>query len=277
MFLDIVYKPNMSLKDFFKQNKDSFEERLLQEAVTVRDKIEEIRIIGNINLLDNAHKLVMYVIEEREKEMVDFATQEGKAWAMHSLTLAFKLEWVQAIRRTLWAFLHFYDSKSGEVDHVERFYPLEKSINQGVDQFLNTFFLSYSKYKDELIEAQREIVENLSVPIIPINSTICVLPLIGEIDESRALRIEEKALKEISKLRIRTLIVDLSGVANMEPEVIDRFLKIIDGIKLMGCEAVLTGLHPIIVRKMINLGVSFGDRAIMKGTLQLALKDYLTE
>lgn len=128
-----------------------------------------------------------------------------------------------------------------------------------------------------MIEAQREIVENLSVPIIPINSTICVLPLIGEIDESRALRVEEKALKEISKLRIRTLIVDLSGVANMEPEVIDRFLKIIDGIKLMGCEAVLTGLHPIIVRKMINLGVSFGNRAIMKGTLQLALKDYLTE
>ncbi|HBZ08526.1 MAG TPA: STAS domain-containing protein [Bacillus bacterium] len=267
----------MNLRDFFKQNKDSFEERLLQEAVNVRNKIEEIRVIGNINLLDNAHKLVMHVIEERDQELVDFAVQEGMAWAKHSLTLAFKLEWVHAIRRTLWTFLHFYDSKNGEVDQMDRFYSMEKSINQGVDQFLNTFFLSYSKYKDELIEAQREIVENLSVPIIPINSTICVLPLIGEIDESRAIRIEEKALMEISKLRIRTLMIDLSGVANMEPEVIDRFLKIINGIELMGCEAVLTGLHPIIVRKMINLGVSFGDKATMKGTLQQALKDYLTD
>lgn len=274
--MDIVYEPSMDLRDYFKRNKDSFEERLLNEAVNVRDKIEEIRVIGNINLLDNAHKLVMYVIDEREQELVNFAVQEGKAWAKHSLTLAFKLEWVQAIRRTLWTFLHHFDRNRREVDYMDRFYSMEKSINQGVDQFLNTFFLSYSKYKDELIETQREIVENLSVPIIPINSTICVLPLIGEIDEARAGRIEEKALMEISKLGIQTLMIDLSGVANMEPEVIDRFMKIIDGIELMGCEAVLTGLHPIIVRKMIDIGVSFGDRATMKGTLQQALKDYLT-
>lgn len=274
--MDIVYSLEMDLRGFFKQNKDSFEERLLREAVNVRDKIEDIRVIGNINLLDNAHKLVMYVIEGREQELVDFAIQEGKAWAMFSLTLEFKLEWIQAIRRTLWSFLHHFDNESRQADQMERFYSMEKDINQRVDRFLNTFFLSYSKYKDELLDAQREIVENLSVPIIPINSTICVLPLIGEIDESRALIIEEKILMEISKLSIQTLIIDLSGVANMEPEVIDRFMKIIDGIELMGCEAIITGLHPIIVRKMINLGVSFGDRAVMKGTLQQAVKDYLT-
>lgn len=89
--MDIVYEPSMDLREYFKQNKDSFEERLLKEAVNVRDKIEEIRVIGNINLLDNAHRLVMYVIEEREPELVDFAVQEGKAWARHSLTLAFNL------------------------------------------------------------------------------------------------------------------------------------------------------------------------------------------
>ncbi|RST72599.1 STAS domain-containing protein [Siminovitchia acidinfaciens] len=274
--MDIVYSSEMDMRTFFKQNKDSFEERLLREAVNVRNKIEDIRVIGNINLLDNAHLLVMYVIEGREQELVDFAVQEGKAWARFSLTLAFKLEWVQAIRRTLWTYLHHYDIKSSQPEQMERFYSLEKAINQRVDQFLNTFFLSYSKYKDELLDAQREIVENLSVPIIPLNSTICVLPLIGEIDEARALIIEEKILMEISKFGIQTLMIDLSGVAKMEPEVIDRFMKIIDGIELMGCEAILTGLHPIIVRKMINLGVSFGDKAVMKGTLQQAVKDYLT-
>ncbi|MFD1707742.1 STAS domain-containing protein [Siminovitchia sediminis] len=274
--MDIVYQEDMSLHDFFKKNKEAFEERLLKEAVNVRDKIDDIRVIGNINLLENAHRTVMYVIEDREKELVDFAVQEGKAWASHSLTLAFKLEWVQAIRRTIWKFLHHFDSKNPEKANIEQFYSMEKLINHNIDQFLNTFFLSYSKYKDELLEVQREIVDNLSVPIIPINKDICVLPLIGEIDEARAVRIEEKVLMEISKLRIQALMIDMSGIANMEPEIIDRFLKIIDGIELMGCEAILTGLHPIIVRKMIDLGITFGDRAIMKGTLQQALKDYLS-
>jgi hypothetical protein len=44
---------------------------------------------------------------------------------------------------------------------------------------------------------------------------------------------------------------------------------------MMGCEAVITGLHPVVVKKMIDLGVSFGDKANLKGTLQQAIRDYM--
>lgn len=273
--MDIRYANNMDLQQYFLDNKDTFEERLLEEAVNVKDKIEDIRLIGNINLLENAHKLVMFVIEERGDELEAFAIQEGKAWARHSLTLAFKLEWVQAIRRTIWVFLEHFENQHKKSVSQAHFFELEKAINQKVDQFLNTFFITYSKYKDELIEAQREMVANLSVPIIPINKEICVLPLIGEIDEGRMIRIEEKVLMEIASLRIQTLMIDMSGVADMDQDVIDRFLKVMDGIEMMGCKAVLTGLHPMIVRKVIQLGVSFGEKAVVKGSLQQALKNYL--
>lgn len=45
------------------------------------------------------------MLEAREQELRSFAKQEGIAWATHSLTLSFKLEWVQAIRRTIWHFV----------------------------------------------------------------------------------------------------------------------------------------------------------------------------
>src|SRR5690606_30579251 len=112
-----------------------------------------------------------------------------------SLTLSFKLEWVQAIRRTLWYFVEDYNEKHG----ISEFFLVERQINNGIDLFLNAFFINYSMYKDQLILSQRNLVETLSVPIIPITPTICILPLIGTVDSFRTSIIEEKALTEISR------------------------------------------------------------------------------
>ena len=268
-------KNREALQTYLNGQKDNFEQALLSEAINVKGKIEEILEVGNIDLLNNAHKLVGYIVQGKKQEVIAFAEQEGAAWAIHALTLEFKLEWVQAIRRTLWNFIRQYDEAYNEEMERNAYYELEKQINDMVDQFLNTFFITYSKFKDELIEQQKKLVENLSVPIIPISKSICILPLIGTIDDYRANIIEEKALMAIGENAIQTLIIDLSGIADMEENVIDYILKMIDGATLMGCDPVLTGLRPEIVRKMVRLGVSFGKKALTKGTLQQALQEFM--
>lgn len=261
--------------DFFTSNRQDFQDALLKEAKNVRGKIEEIQLIGNIDLLSNAHKLVMFTLSGNEKELEIFAKKEGVSWASHSLTLAFKLEWVQAIRRTIWKFLQEFNKTSSIELNDGKFFNLERQVNDRVDKFLNEFFLSYSEYKDQLIESQRVLVENLSVPIIPITTKVCVLPLIGNIDTYRSDTIEEKVLSEISRLRIGTLVIDLSGIAQMETEVIEHMMKVIDGANMMGCECVITGLRPEIVRKVTSIGLTFENKAQTKATLQQALEDYL--
>lgn len=138
-----VSQHSFKLKDFFEKNSKEFEEKLLSEAVNVKDKIDEILAIGNIDLIKNAHKLVVYIIEGKEKELQLFAKQEGIAWATHSLTLSFKLEWVQAIRRTLWNFIEQYNELADKQAALN-FFRLEKEVNNRVDTFLNTFFINYS-------------------------------------------------------------------------------------------------------------------------------------
>lgn len=261
--------------DYFTNNRQEFQESLLSEARNVRGKIEEILLIGNIDLLSNAHKLVMFTIQGKDSELESFAKVEGVSWASHSLTLAFKLEWVQAIRRTIWKYLQEFDKYSQIGLDAERFYNIERQINDRIDKFLNHLFLSYSEYKDKLIESQRALVENLSVPIIPITSKVCVLPLIGNIDTYRSDTIEEKVLMEISRLRIGTLVIDLSGIAQMETEVIEHMMKVIEGANMMGCECVITGLRPEIVRKVTSIGLTFESKAKTRATLQQALEDYL--
>lgn len=272
--MEFVFQDSFNIKKFIEHNKQLFEETLLLEAVNVKDKIHDILTVGNIDLVNNAHNLVVYIIDGKEKELQAFAKQEGIAWATHSLALSFKLEWIQAIRRTLWNFIQKYNELKGTVT-IEDFFELEQQINNRVDQFLNAFFINYSTYKDSLITAQRQLVENLSVPIIPITSTICILPLIGAIDSFRTNILEEKVLMEIGRLRIQTLIMDLSGIADMENDVIDHLMKIIDGTSLMGCNTVITGLRAEVVRKMIHLGAHFDKKTRTLGTLQQALKEYL--
>ncbi|MBP3950204.1 STAS domain-containing protein [Bacillus suaedae] len=274
--MDIVFEPSFKLKDFFKENKDHFESTLLCEAVNVRDKINEILKIGNIDLVNNAHHLTVYIINHEDHELKQFAKKEGIAWATHSIELTFKLEWIQAIRRTLWIFIHKYYEL---LDHYKMndFFQLEQEINNRVDMFLNTFFLDYSTYKDSLIHAQKKLVENLSVPIIPINNTISILPLIGAIDPSRICIIKEKVLTEVSNLRIHTLIIDLSGVASMKQDITAELLKLIDGISMMGCFTVITGLRKEVVKEMVESGITFDPDTKKLGTLQQALDQYLLQ
>jgi len=272
--VEAAFETSAFIKEYFQDNRDYFEEELLSEAVNVRDKIEEILLIGNIDLLNNAHKLVVYVMDQNDQDVRAFAKQEGIAWATHSLTLTFKLEWVQAIRRTLWRLLHKFVDERHIQCNPDDFFQLEKQINDQLDQFLNTFFICYSDYKDKLLEKQKQLVENLSVPIIPITTDMCILPLIGVLDSHRAKIIEEKVFNAIDELHIETLIIDLSGIAEMDADVIDHFLKMIDGTTMMGCKPVITGLRPEIVRHIVSMGITFEERALTSGTLQSAIKRY---
>lgn len=262
-------------KQYLSDNRADFEGKLLDKAANVRDKIDEIRLIGNIHLLHNAYKLVNLVVEDKKQEVFYFAQEEGVAWASSKLTLELKLEWVQAIRRTLWIFLQEFDEARKVSSTPEQVYAMEEKVNELIDQFLHGFFTSYSTYKDHLIESQQKLVDHLSVPIIPIAETVSVLPLIGEIDVMRAKVLEEKILLEIGKHRIALLFIDLSGIAEVAADSLHYLVNILSGIEMMGCRPVITGLQPKIVQALVREGDGTRLQADTKASLQQALRDYL--
>ncbi|RDY69877.1 STAS domain-containing protein [Halobacillus trueperi] len=271
--MELKYDFSDQLKGFFEKNNQIFEQTLLNEAVNVKDKIDDILTVGNIDLVNNAHHLVFYIIDGEDEALRKFAQKEGIAWATHAIDLSFKLEWIQAIRRTLWAMIEkFYEMNENK--QVRYFFQMEHAINNRVDEFLNSFFISFSTYKDSLLTAQQELVKNLSVPIIPIDASICILPLIGSLDTNRIETLKDKVLVKVSELRIETLIMDLSGVAAMDKESTIELMKLLDGIAMMGCKTVITGLRKETVREITNSGVNFNQQTETLATLQQALSEY---
>lgn len=272
--LNLQYSSGDSLEKFMQQNRIYFENRLLEEAVNLKDILKEIKEIGSIDLLLNAYRLINHLVKEQDYEIINFAKEEGQTWARHSsLNLSVKLEWFQAIRQVIWDFLYNYDRLSEAAFTREQFYSKERQINNALDTFLWHFFVSYTHFKDRLIQAHREVIDDLSVPIIPLSSSVSILPLLGSIDTHRAKIIREKVLQQIRGLQISTLLIDMSGVALLDTAVANHLFKIVDGISFMGCDAVITGIRPEIASTMVDLGIRFNDRIKTKGTLQQALEE----
>ncbi|MBM6617632.1 STAS domain-containing protein [Bacillus suaedaesalsae] len=116
-------------------------------------------------------------------------------------------------------------------------------------------------------------IDELSVPIIPLTERTAILPIVGTMDTFRAKRLQEKALLEIERQKFKRMIIDLSGVAYMDTAVVSHLFKIVDGFMLLGCEAIVTGIRSEVANTMIELGVSIADRVITKADLQQALEE----
>ena len=93
-------------------------------------------------------------------------------------------------------------------------------------------------------------------------------------DTYRAKRLQEKTLREIEKNKFKKIIIDLSGVAYLDTAVVAHMFKIIDGFRLLGCNAVVTGIRSEVANTMIELGVALNDKVETRADLQQALEDF---
>ncbi|WLV25219.1 anti-anti-sigma factor [Aciduricibacillus chroicocephali] len=89
-----------------------------------------------------------------------------------------------------------------------------------------------------------EDVGMLSVPIIPISSSIAILALQGNISSTRGLKISECVLDYVTEKQIDYLIIDLSEMKRNYKEFLDSINRLISSLKLMGIDVMLSGVSP---------------------------------
>jgi len=131
--------------------------------------------------------------------------------------------------------------------------------------------MSQHTLQDTIIDAQHQIIRELSTPVIPISEAVLILPLIGEIDSQRAQQILDAILDAIKEHRARVLIMDITGVPVVDTQVAHHLLQATQAAKLLGATAILVGITPEIAQTMVQLGVDF-SQIITKSTLQASLE-----
>ncbi|MCM3574008.1 STAS domain-containing protein [Mesobacillus subterraneus] len=144
-------------------------------------------------------------------------------------------------------------------DEVDAWYDV---ILKEMDEVILRFVEATYKYSQKILKAQQATINELSAPVISISNHQGLLPLIGDIDTSRAKMILENTLKQCSKRDIHHLFVDLSGVAMIDTMVAHQIFQLLNALKLIGVKTTLSGIRPEIAQTAVQLGLSFKDTEI---------------
>lgn len=121
--------------------------------------------------------------------------------------------------------------------------------------------------REEIIRTQEATLAALSTPLIPLDDDTVVLPLIGALDPRRLERIQQTLLDGVAAARARTVIVDVTGVPEVEHDSADALIRAARAVALLGAEAVLTGIRPEVAATLVGLGVDLGA-ITTRGTLK---------
>ncbi len=102
----------------------------------------------------------------------------------------------------------------------------------------------------------RKLVQDLSTPIMPVHDRILVLPLIGEIDDERAQKINESLLRAVAQRQARTVIIDITGVPSVDMAVASALMGAARSVQLLGARVVVVGISPDVARTLTELDIA---------------------
>ncbi len=109
------------------------------------------------------------------------------------------------------------------------------------------------------IERQEAALWELSVPILELGEGILSLPVIGALDAARAMDMTERLLQRALTSQASWVLVDLTGVTDVNESTADHLLRLARTVRLLGCRCILTGIGPQIAQALVSLRADLQD------------------
>jgi rsbT co-antagonist protein RsbR len=127
-----------------------------------------------------------------------------------------------------------------------------------------------------MIESQRAAIAELSSPVIEVWQGVLTLPVIGPVDPERATAMTASLLEAVARVRADFVIVDVTGMHGVGPEVTDHLIRLVRCVGLLGSRCAISGMRPDVARGLVELG---SDTSELKSfpTLRAALASHVVE
>ena len=121
---------------------------------------------------------------------------------------------------------------------------------------------SLGKMRDsihDLLDKQEKTIEALSASLIPVSDDIGVMSLIGVFDEHRLDVVRRNITSELDARFRKVVILDLTGILEIDRSTGDGLFKITKAVKLMGSKVIITGVRPDMAIDMTELDIDSSD------------------
>lgn len=108
-----------------------------------------------------------------------------------------------------------------------------------------------------LSEERRRMIEEVSTPVVPVWRGVLILPIIGSLDTERMQRATEAAMREVMRTGAHSCIIDITGARIVDSHAVSNLGNLVSALKLIGAEAIVTGVTAHAAHTLVKLGVDF--------------------
>ncbi|OEH93068.1 STAS domain-containing protein [Bacillus solimangrovi] len=208
---------------------------------------------------------IIYHEEDYQKSMEEFSQKVmGFGWHLEYITRG-----LQVVRHILLELV----AKEGYGEHDPLLIMI--MVDKLVEPILNQMVNSYTETWEKTFSLQKDALQELSSPLIPLFDRITIMPLIGTIDTERAQLIMENLLGGVVKHRSEVVLIDITGVPVVDTMVAHHIIQAVEAVRLIGAQAILVGIRPEIAQTIVNLGIDlsqFPTQSTMKKGLERAFE-----
>lgn len=145
-------------------------------------------------------------------------------------------------------------------------------LSSTFNELILAVFHAYLDEKERTIYAQEAELRETATPITEIWDGVLTLPIIGTLDSSRTMLVMDALLNRIAKDHASAVVMDLTGVKNIDSQVSHHLIQMVRSVQLMGSDAIITGIRPEIARALISLNIDMSNV-----TTRASLSDGLKE
>lgn len=142
-------------------------------------------------------------------------------------------------------------------------YPtLQAAVHDLVLRDSTACFVVYATEREQALRTsladQERLVSLLrerSMPIMPVYDGILVVPVIGQMDTIRAQELTEDLLTAIVDWQAEQVIIDLTGVPEIDPTSVNQIVQMTKAVTLLGAAVLLVGIDGTMAQTLTQLGV----------------------
>ena len=140
------------------------------------------------------------------------------------------------------------------------------------NRIANTVAVSFVEQRERVIRQQQDSILELSTPVLQVRERLLILPIIGVLDSQRAHQLTEQLLLGIRSHRAKVVVVDITGVPDVDEAVANSLVRTVDASRLMGADVIITGLSAKIAQILVTIGVDL-NKVHTVGDLQGGIEE----
>jgi anti-anti-sigma regulatory factor len=145
------------------------------------------------------------------------------------------------------------------------------ALDRWLDDALAVFGAAFVDTSRHVIARQQQAIRQLSTPVLQLRPGLLLLPIVGALDPGRLDEMRAGLLDGIRTRRARVVVVDVTGVPEIDTLVANGLIGTVDSARLMGAAVIVSGLSAEIAQTLVTAGVELA-RVESAGDLQSGIE-----